>query len=237
MIWEGRKPLSFCLRTGGKSYVLTGLHPSMRQKEFIKGCYDWYREADLQPGNPDDGEWQECHYPLPKCLGGTETILLLKEHHAIQGVLQSEEYQHPCIFSWEKDFLGEPYLSLWLKWMKIKGQKMVEHRKTNGFHHSNESKEKIRKAMTGDRNPMFGKPRPESVRQAIGEANKNRVFPEHKKEMYRQKFSGEGNPMYGRGGEQHPAFGKKWWVSESGTTKFQRECPGEGWKQGRNWYN
>ena len=62
------------------------------QREYVEGCQQWYKEADLQPGNPEDGTWEQCHYPAPKCLGGTETILLLKEHHAVQGVLQSEEY-------------------------------------------------------------------------------------------------------------------------------------------------
>ena len=175
----------------------------MRQKEFIEGCYNWYREADLQPGNPDDGEWQECHYPLPKCLGGTETILLLKEHHAVQGILQSEELNRPCIFGWEKDFLGELHLSLWQKWMKIKGQKMVEYRTSTEFRHTDESRERIRKAKVGRNNPMYGKTHSKESRNKIGNS----------------------------------ACGKRWWVSESGTTKFQRECPGEGWKQGRNWYN
>jgi hypothetical protein len=90
------------------------------QREYVEGCLQWYREADLQPGNPEDGEWHECHYPVPKCLGGTETILLLKEHHAVQGVLQSEEYQHPCIWGWEAEFLREELLNVHKKWMRKK---------------------------------------------------------------------------------------------------------------------
>ena len=88
----------------------------LSQKEFVEGCYNWYREADLQPGNPEDGEWNEAHYPVPKCKGGTETILLLKEHHAIQGVIQSEEMQHMCIWGWEKKYLSGEYLELFIKW-------------------------------------------------------------------------------------------------------------------------
>ena len=92
------------------------------QREYVEGCQQWYREADLQLGNPEDGEWQQCHYPVPKCLGGTETILLLKEHHAVQGVLQSEEYQHPCIWGWERSLLSGEYLETYSYWMKSKGR-------------------------------------------------------------------------------------------------------------------
>ena len=38
-------------------------------------------------------------------------------------------------------------------------------------------------------------------------------------------FSGEG--------ENNPNFGKKWWVNINGETKFQVECPGSGWVEGR----
>jgi hypothetical protein len=86
------------------------------QREYVEGCQQWYREADLQPGNPEDGVWEECHYPAPRCLGGTETVLLLKEHHAVQGVLQSEEYQHPCIWGWERRYLTGEYLEKFYYW-------------------------------------------------------------------------------------------------------------------------
>ena len=89
----------------------------LSQKEFVEGCYNWYREADLQPGNPEDGDWDEAHYPVPKCKGGTETILLLKEHHAVQGVIQSEELQWRCIFGWEEKYLEGENLELFNKWM------------------------------------------------------------------------------------------------------------------------
>jgi hypothetical protein len=86
------------------------------QREYVEGCLQWYREADFQPGNPEDGEWHECHYPVPKCLKGTETILLLKEHHAVQGVLQSEEYQTCCVYNWERHFLSGELLLIYRKW-------------------------------------------------------------------------------------------------------------------------
>ena len=101
----------------------------LSQKEFVEGCYNWYREADLQPGNPEDGEWNQAHYPVPKCKGGTETILLLKEHHAVQGVIQSEELQWRCIFSWEEKYLSGEYLELFNKWMS-EGMKLHWANKT-----------------------------------------------------------------------------------------------------------
>jgi hypothetical protein len=97
----------------------------LTQKQFIRGCYDFYREADLQPGNPEDGDWQKAHYPKPKSSGSTRWVWLLKEHHAIQSVLQSEECDYPAVWSWErKYFVGEwaYLLPLYEKWMSVKGK-------------------------------------------------------------------------------------------------------------------
>lgn len=76
---------------------------------------------------------------------------------------------------------------------------------------------------------------------------------------YKPNNKGENNPMYGRMGENHPAFGRKhyeetiktmsdqkkgennpcfglkWWINSEGETKYQQECPGEGWQNGRKW--
>lgn len=113
----------------------------LSQKEFVEGCYNWYREADLQPGNPEDGDWDEAHYPVPKCKGGTETILLLKEHHAVQGVIQSEEMQWRCIFNWEEKYLSGEYLELFNKWMS-EGTRVI----TTAQHARMTEEEKILKA-------------------------------------------------------------------------------------------
>jgi len=101
----------------------------LSQKEFVENCYNWYREADLQPGNPDDGNWNAAHYPIPSCKDGTETILLLREHHAIQGVIQSEEYQWRCIWGWEEKYLTGEYLELYKKW-RSKGARLEWEAKT-----------------------------------------------------------------------------------------------------------
>jgi hypothetical protein len=89
----------------------------MDQHEYVRGAIAYYNENYYEPGNPEDGVWEDCHYPEPECLGGTTTIKLLKQHHAVQGVLQSEEYQHRCIWGWEVDYLSGDLLNIARKWM------------------------------------------------------------------------------------------------------------------------
>lgn len=94
----------------------------MDQHEYVLGCQRYYAENYYEPGNPEDGEWHDCHYPAPACLGGTTIIKLLKQHHAVQGVLQSEEYGRPCIYGWEGKLLPDHYLDLFNKWMTEKAK-------------------------------------------------------------------------------------------------------------------
>lgn len=96
------------------------------QEEFVADCYLDYAVQGLEPGNPEHGEWHKAHYPVSRCLGGTEWIWLLEEHHAIQGILQSIECQHPCIYGWEKKYIingWEHLLPSYTEWMTIKSQK------------------------------------------------------------------------------------------------------------------
>lgn len=95
----------------------------MNQHEWVYGCYAYYLDNYIEPGNPEDGVWEDAHWPVPKCLGGTKTIPLLKEHHAVQGVLQSEEWNHPCIFSWERAYLTGHLLDRYSHWMRVKNKK------------------------------------------------------------------------------------------------------------------
>jgi hypothetical protein len=94
----------------------------LTQQEWVEGCYAYYAENGYEPGNPEDGEWEDAHYPVPKCEGGEVTIKLLKQHHAVQGVLQSEEYQRPCIWGWEANYLEGEMLALCKKWKVINGK-------------------------------------------------------------------------------------------------------------------
>lgn len=86
------------------------------QKEFVEGCQRYYAENYYEPGNPEDGEWQDCHYPVPNCLHGDKVIKLLKHHHAVQGVLQSEEFNYPCIWGWEEEYLSGELLERFKFW-------------------------------------------------------------------------------------------------------------------------
>jgi len=139
------------------------------QEQFVKWCEDYYFDNRLEPGNPCHGDWESCHYPVPKCLGGSNTILLLKEHHAIQGVLQSEEYNYPCIWGWEKSYLEAEILSLWLKWMRVKGQPFKSERGRKA--QSLRSKESLRRGWE----KMVKTMTPEKRKQAYEKANQTKL--------------------------------------------------------------
>ena len=65
----------------------------MNQNEFVESCLIKYRHELLPPGQ----KWEEAHYPLPVCKKGTKTVTLWSCDHSLQGLLQSEELDHPCI--------------------------------------------------------------------------------------------------------------------------------------------
>ena len=69
----------------------------MNQHEYVAGVLQYYRENDIIPGDPNEGRWEEAHYPLPRSMGD-EVILLKPEHHFVQGLLQSEEVGRCCFW-------------------------------------------------------------------------------------------------------------------------------------------
>jgi hypothetical protein len=73
----------------------------MNQHVWVQQCARYYEENGLTPGNLDDGDWEEAHYPAPKWAGGTETVRLLHGHHQVQGLLQSEEYGRCCFYNYD----------------------------------------------------------------------------------------------------------------------------------------
>lgn len=91
----------------------------LSQQEFVEQCLIKYRWEQLPPGQ----QWHDAHYPVPECLGGTETVKLWESDHAIQAILQSEEYRHKCFYGWEKRYLPEDLLPLYYKWHKKTSQK------------------------------------------------------------------------------------------------------------------
>lgn len=111
-------------------------------EEFVERCKLFYRTEGLDPGNPLYGDWHKAHHPMPACKGGESWIWLAKEHHAIHGVLQSEELGYPCIWNWEKNYLSGEYLELFNKWFKIK---CAEAGSIGGATNSKENKSKAGK--------------------------------------------------------------------------------------------
>jgi hypothetical protein len=97
--------------------------------DFVADCYLEYSSKGLEPGNFIDGDWELCHHPMPKCEGGIKVIWLLKYHHAIHNVLQSEWLQRVCVFGWEYQFLDDSLKEVHRKWMKEKGRMVGETNK------------------------------------------------------------------------------------------------------------
>ncbi len=91
---------------------------ALSHRTYVEKILRYYRENDIQQGDPNEGKWEEAHYPLPSRLGGQTVVLLLREHHAVQGVLQSEEYQCCCMSGMYMKYLeGTEYrdrASYWL---------------------------------------------------------------------------------------------------------------------------
>ena len=73
----------------------------MNQYDFVETCLSKYKWESLPFGQ----QWEEAHFPLPECLGGTETIWLWSCDHSLQGLLQSDEFNHPCLhgYAYQKD--------------------------------------------------------------------------------------------------------------------------------------
>ena len=107
----------------------------MNQHEFVARCYTTYAKLGLEPGNPDDGCWQDAHYPAP-CPEGTSIIPLLYNDHQIQGLLQSEEYERCCFWVGDaKRFLlncpfVEDWFELWDLYERWKGNGMGKMNKS-----------------------------------------------------------------------------------------------------------
>lgn len=88
----------------------------MNQHDYMKKCQEFYNENGISPGDPEEGEWNNAHYPSPEGLGSS-TVPLLWEHHQVQGILQSEEYGKCCFWVGDaRNFLDKgPFVDRWFE--------------------------------------------------------------------------------------------------------------------------
>ena len=107
----------------------------MNQHIFVEQCLIKYRWESL----PEGQTWEWAHYPLPKCLGGTDVIALWSCDHSLQGLMQSEEYDHPCLhgvrYDWDLLNLLEyypEYVGLLDKWTRINRSRAGQKSMTPG---------------------------------------------------------------------------------------------------------
>ena len=69
------------------------------QEQFVADCLAKYRWEPI----PADQQWEEAHFPLPKCLGGEETVMLWSADHTVQGLLQSVEHDYRCFHGYRTE--------------------------------------------------------------------------------------------------------------------------------------
>jgi hypothetical protein len=180
---------------------------NLSQAEFVEQCLIKYRWEKL----PQDQQWHDAHYPIPECLGGTETVRLWSSDHAIQGVLQSEEYQKCCLWGWERQYLEGKYLELYKKWKtsfgSINGKKgNKEGKRLNG----------IKARDSGQLDQARAKRNPAKLRENalanIAKMNK----------IWRDKDPAEVSKI-----RSEARKGLKWWWNpETDHLTLARNCPG-----------
>ena len=105
----------------------------MNQHNYVKQCQLFYTVNDLQPGNPDDGDWEVAHYPAPRGEGDC-TVWLFHEHHQIQGLLQSEEWGRCCFFPPHTKYflIHGPFVENWFELWDLCDKWTLELCKTAG---------------------------------------------------------------------------------------------------------
>lgn len=125
-------------------------------------------------------------------------------------------------------------------------------------------REAIKKRMSGENNPLFGKKRPEHSDRMKGERNPffGKTHSEEYKQQRSEKYSGENATFFGKTHSEEtlvkmsqwqlgvPKGPMKedvkekislkmstllWWVQETGELTRSDTCPGPEWKRGRKW--
>ena len=97
---------------------------ALSHRNYVERVLSHYKKNDIRAGDPNEGIWHLAHYPLPSLLGGQQTVALLIEHHAVQGVLQSEEFGEACVTGLFDPWLrGTEWEPLYLKWLSVNGRR------------------------------------------------------------------------------------------------------------------
>jgi hypothetical protein len=228
----------------GKFYIWSTTNFENRKKGHLQSKSNYPFQNALRK-NPEAFEWEfvedDCEEPvLEQALldmwHGTEQCYNLNPSASRPPVLKGET--HPMF--------GVP---------KSEQEKQKNRDAHLGKKATRETKEKMSIARRGENNPMYGKTGEDcpaferkwwvnkltqkecfSVESPgegweLGRKEKSDVTVQRLREVFR----GEGNPMWGKTGENAPAYGRKWWVNAEGKVKYQNECPGENWVNGRTW--
>lgn len=175
----------------------------MKSNELRLQLLDHYKRNGIDVASMPNGKgWrdrQDCHWPKPECLGGTETIPLLKDGHVLMDLLVSEEVGHRCFYNRDAKFLvshlpqeldaevAAMFVALYQKWVTAP--------------RSEEEKQKISRKLKGQ-------PRPQSTKDKIGDANRRRVWKESSKKKTSETL--KGNPKLKECGKK---LGALVWIS------------------------
>ena len=104
-----------------KTPMIMGNPQAMTESDFVESCRSKYKHEEL----PEGQFWEDAHYPTPKCKQGVETTKMWSCDHTLQGLLQSEVWDYPCIHGFREEhdrknleqFYPE-FIPLYEKWLK-----------------------------------------------------------------------------------------------------------------------
>lgn len=157
---------------------------------FLQNKYTrWYltitERASRQNRKKTKSDYFESHHVIPKCMGGTETVLLTAKEHYICHLLL-------CHMTEGKDRHKMINALIKMAYSKSGGQRRYTAR----------SFELVRKLIAQKNSEMFkGVPKSEKAKQNMkGRSGKWKRLEQHKKRM-----TGKNNPMYGMKGNLNPA--------------------------------
>jgi hypothetical protein len=105
----------------------------------------------------------------------------------------------------------------------------------NNPHFANQAKQTCTKFS------IYGTSHSKETRRKISISNTGKSRSKETREKIREANKGENSPKYGKSPSQETKrkqrevmIGRKWWNDGCGNNKFCKECPGEGWVQGRS---